>query len=209
MPDQPNTSDGGRRVRFVRAWPAPDESNPAPDEVPAEGPGPGQGPEANPDPDQPGSTAFPGGRVRLPRIEEARRRRAAQDAATESSVRFVGTAFVRPRRQPDVEEPTQNQSGFSEYYTYESLFDAPHVEESPPANADDQALAELGLDRKAAWSDVVAAHRQLVKETHPDLLVGADAAVIEAATDRLRSINLAYARLKASRRAHRASSNST
>ena len=116
-------------------------------------------------------------------------------------MRFVGTAFVRPPREADVEERAQNPSGFSEYYTYESLFEAPPVEEEvEPVTADEKALAALGLEPGAIWSQVVAAHRQLVKETHPDLLVDADPATIEAATDRLRTINLAYAQLKKARR---------
>ena len=201
MPEQPNSGDGGRRVRFVRAWPAADDTP-----VESTSPPPAEPPAAPTAPDgteTPGTTAFPGGRVRLPRIEEARRRRMAQEAADETSVRFVGTAFVRPRGGSDTRDQFQNESGFSEYYTYESLFEAPAAENLPPATADDLALAELGLDRRATWSDVVAAHRQLVKETHPDLLVGADPVTIEAATDRLRAVNLAYAQLKATRRAHK------
>ncbi len=203
MPEQPNSRDGGRQVRFVRAWPAPDETpaNPTSDDPADASAAPAPPGAADDATDGASSTAFPGGRVRLPRIEEARRRRLAEEAASETTVRFVGTAFVRPRRESDVTERVQNQSGFSEYYTYESLFEAPAVEEVAPATADDLALAELGLDRTASWSDVVASHRKRVKETHPDLLVGADPATIESATDRLRAINLAYARLKATRRA--------
>jgi hypothetical protein len=196
MRDQePSTPEQGSRVRFVRAWPAPDG-----DDAAAEEP---QEPEQNP---------FPGGRVRLPRIEEAKRRRLAAlgtpgapqapEAEPLGKVRFVGTAFVRPGHTAAAPLASEPHGGFSEYYTYESLFETPEPEALPVVTQDDRALAELGLDRRATWSDVVAAHRQLVKETHPDLLVGADPATIEAATDRLRSINLAYARLKSARRAH-------
>ena len=67
---------------------------------------------------------FPGGQVRLPRL-------AAEDRASEPQIDVVGTAFRRRRygRRPSHRRACE-PSGFSGYFTYESLFEA------PPPNSD-------------------------------------------------------------------------
>ncbi len=54
--------------------------------------------------------------------------------------------------------------------------------------------AALGLDSDATWDEVVARHRELAKEHHPDK-AGADGEAAHAAAERMASINAAFAEL--------------
>ena len=116
--------------------------------------------------------------MRLPRLDGA-----------DEHVQFVGTAFVRR----DDETSTTDRSAFDEYFTFESLFEAPteETEEDGPLNP----YRVLGVEPGSPWREVVAAHRKLVKLHHPDRLVDADRATVAAAEERLRQINWAYGEL--------------
>ena len=125
---------------------------------------------------------FPGGHVRLPPL-----------GAADDNLHFVGTAFVRRNE----ERTTADRSAFDEYFTFESLF-----EEPTEASTEDGPLnpyGVLGVEPGSPWRDVVSAHRKLVKLHHPDRLVDADRATIDAAEERLRQINWAYGELGRSR----------
>jgi len=124
---------------------------------------------------------FPGGRVRLPRLDSM---------PVEPEMQFVGTAFIRsPNEDPAVDKAV----GFDEYFTFESLFD-----EVEGDDEDANALAAfdvLGVTPETPWKQIVAAHRTLVKEHHPDHLSDADDDTRLAAEERLREINQAYSEL--------------
>ncbi len=57
-----------------------------------------------------------------------------------------------------------------------------------------QMLNRLGatLSRTASDEDVRRAYRQLLRETHPDLHQGADAATLDRQSDRLRAVIRAW-----------------
>jgi len=130
-----------------------------------------------------GPASIPGGRVTLPRID-------GPDEPGEPDVQFVGTAFVR--RGPAIEQPTP-AAGFEQYFTYESLFAEPAAE-ATVARPDPHEVLEV--ERSSPWPEVVAAHRRLVKENHPDHLADAPAEVRSAAEERLRLINSAFAEIR-------------
>jgi DnaJ-domain-containing protein 1 len=131
--------------------------------------------------------SFPGGRVKLPQLGET---------PDNPDVTFVGTAFVR---RTDDDGNDQNASGaFEEYFTYESLFDAPIAD---PLRTDsslegDDPYFVLGVDPEAPWREIVAAHRGLVKTHHPDRLHGASPAQLAHSEEALRLVNRAYGELR-------------
>lgn len=126
---------------------------------------------------------FPGGRVRLPRLED-------RPVGAQPEVAFVGTAFVR--RHAVAEEVPQSRSGFAEYYTYESLFeDVPDDEATP-----DDPYSVLRVSREDPWPKIVAAHRRLAKEFHPDRFVEQSADIVRQAELETKRINEAYATLR-------------
>jgi curved DNA-binding protein CbpA len=61
--------------------------------------------------------------------------------------------------------------------------------------------AVLGLTRTATWEEVSKAHRTLVAQLHPDRYVGAEDTVREAAEERVRVVNEAYATIRRQRSA--------
>jgi hypothetical protein len=147
------------------------------------------------------TTGFPGGSARLPRLNTR-----LHGGAETQRVSFVGTAFVRTPRTssrfaetaaPLREEPAEAPGKFTEYYTYESLFTAPPETVETVQLIDEAAFQTLGLEADADWVQVVTTYRRLVKQVHPDRLVGATAEELDEANARLSDINLAYSRLTA------------
>lgn len=141
----------------------------------------------SPDPDSPRATgprSFPGGRVTLPRL----------DGKDGTSVHLTGAAF-----RPDTattREAEHAGSTFTEYFTAQSLFSdasSSSVDEGtgPPA-AVIAAYTELRLPPDSSWPEVLARHRALVKEFHPDRFGDHDAAARERAEAEIRRINNAY-----------------
>ena len=125
---------------------------------------------------------FPGGRVRLPRLDST--------PAAEPEMQFVGTAFVRAPQDGSVPETS---TSYDEYFTFASLF-----EPSLEAEEESDALAAfdvLGVTPEMPWRDIVSAHRSLVKQHHPDHLADADDETRNLAEERLREINHAYSEL--------------
>ena len=102
------------------------------------------------------------------------------------------------RRNPDERQPAADR-GFEAYYSNESLFEAP-----APAPAAEGPYAVLGLTRAASWEQVSKAHRRLVSQLHPDRYVGSDDGVREAAEQRVRDVNEAYATIRRQRAVQRA-----
>lgn len=136
-------------------------------------------------------TAFPGGKVRLPKLN-------GDDRGPAPTVDFVGTAFAGGGTAT-IEEPPPaptGPAGFTEYFTYESLFAGAPVEE---VDGTEDAYDALGVGRDAPWSEVVAAHRALVKEFHPDRFVDEPPEVIAEAEARIRRVNAAYGELQRAR----------
>lgn len=140
----------------------------------------------SPDPDAPRATgrrSFPGGRVTLPRL----------DGKDGTSVHLTGAAF-----RPDTattREAEHAGSTFTDYFTAQSLFSdssSPPEDVSGPPAATLTAYAELQLPPDSTWPEVVARHRALVKEFHPDRYGDHDAAARERAEAEIRRINNAY-----------------
>ena len=132
--------------------------------------------------------AFPGGRVRLPRLN-------AQDRAHQTEINVVDTAFFRGPTTVIEQEPPA-RSGFSEYFSYESLFDGGN--DTPIEEIDDRAYRVLKVQRTDDWPTIVASHRSLVKQFHPDRFAGHPPEVIAEAEAEIKRINSAYTELRAS-----------
>ena len=86
--------------------------------------------------------SFPGGQVRLPRLNE--------DRTKGPQIDMVDTAFIGGGTATVLQEAP---SGFTGYYTYESLFDE-------PAEGDDDFRGEspydvLRVTPTASWSEIV------------------------------------------------------
>lgn len=127
--------------------------------------------------------SFPGGQVRLPRLNE--------DRSKGPQIDMVDTAFIGGGTATVLKE---EPSGFTGYYTYESLFDE-------PAEGDDDFRGEspydvLRVTPTASWSEIVTAHRTLVKEFHPDRFVDHPAEVVAQAEVEIKRINRAYGELQ-------------
>jgi len=127
--------------------------------------------------------SFPGGNVRLPRLNE--------DRSTGPLIDMVDTAFVGGGTTSLVEEP---KSGFTGYYTYESLFDEPAEGDHDFQGEDPYAV--LRVRSNAEWTEIVVAHRSLVKEFHPDRFVDQPADVVARAEIEIKRINRAYAEIR-------------
>lgn len=142
-------------------------------------------PTPAPVPPIPTERSFPGGHVTLPQI-----------SGTPSRTLFVsGVAFRRgqaPGSDPDTDAA---RSGFSEYFPTDSLFAPPEAETGATAEVPAdvaRACAELRVRPDTPWPDVVARHRALVKEFHPDSFTENDKASHELAEIEIRRINQAY-----------------
>lgn len=131
---------------------------------------------------------FPGGRVRLPRRDG--------DRSSGPQIDMVDTAFIGGRAATVTDDaPT----GFTGYFTYESLFEDP-TEHEDGGSAEDPYKV-LGVERTQEWSAIVAAHRALVKEFHPDRFVDHPAEVVAQAEVEIKRINRAYDQLRKDRAA--------
>lgn len=114
-------------------------------------------------------------------------------------VTFVESAFTRSRG-PDP-SPDPARTGFSEYFSYESLFTAPTTIAEPLlGHPGTDPCRVLGVAPDATWREIVKAHRNLVKLHHPDRLLDADDEERAEAAERLHEINEAYRELQRSQR---------
>jgi hypothetical protein len=155
------------------------------------------------------TSGFPGGTARLPRLNSR-----LHQGGEARRVSYVGTAFVRTPRSSGAPadstsagtatptrtvttEPPPEPAKFTEYYTYESLFTTPPEVDESVEIIDEAAFETLGLEADAGWDEVVTAYRRIVKQAHPDLLVGASAEELDAANERIAKVNFAYSRLNA------------
>jgi DnaJ-domain-containing protein 1 len=132
---------------------------------------------------------FPGGRTPLPRI-------ARPQGSTDQDVLHVESAFRRDQSQgPSL---PQRQSGFENYFSTESLFEAvPSLLDEP--DPDGGPYAVLGLTYSASWEEISRSHRSLVSELHPDRYVDADDQVRAAAERRVRDVNEAFSTIRRER----------
>lgn len=103
-----------------------------------------------------------------------------------------GSSRRKGRRGPTPAE--KKHSTFEDYFSSESLF-RPAAEETKP-NPIDDPYGTLGVSRSATWDEIVAAHRRLVKEHHPDRLgdVGGEQRAESDAI--IRDLNVAIAELR-------------
>lgn len=131
--------------------------------------------------------SFPGGSVRLPRLR--RPGAAAPTASATDTPRYGSSGPGHRTRDPRADR------GFEAYFSTESLFDSSPVD---PMEAEGP-YAALGLTRAASWEEVSKAHRNLVAQLHPDRYVGAEDDVREAAEERVRVVNEAYATIRRQR----------
>ena len=130
---------------------------------------------------------FPGGQVHLPRLNP-------DDRGPEPIVQVVDTAFLGGGTATLEAEP--EPSGFTGYFTYESLFEPP---EEPETVDGEDAYEVLRVKRSDDWQTIHAAHRALVKEFHPDRFAGQDPDLIATAEDEIRRINIAYGQIRKDR----------
>lgn len=122
---------------------------------------------------------FPGGRAKLPRLQWT-------DPEGEPEIEFVNSAFLRAHELVDNEPLTAT---FADYFTAESLYDEVDEEAHSPR-------AVLGVAAGASWTEIVAAHRTLMKAVHPDRLESADRDTRNAAERRAAEINAALTELR-------------
>ena len=127
--------------------------------------------------------SFPGGKVRLPRLNE--------DRSSGPLIDMVDTAFIGGGTATVTQAPP---TGFTGYYTYESLFEAPAEGDEDFQGEDPYAV--LKVDPNAEWATIVTAHRRLVKMFHPDRFVDHPADVVAQADVEIKRINRAYAELR-------------
>ncbi len=125
--------------------------------------------------------SFPGGRVRLPRLDGAE--------AGDPELTFVGTAFVR-HHEETVDQKAS--SSFAEYYTTESLFAEPDACTQLDLN---DPFHVLGVSPHAEWREITIAHRRLAMTFHPDRFAGQPQEILDKADENIRRINMAYAEL--------------
>lgn len=104
---------------------------------------------------------------------------------------MVDTAFVGGGTATKVVVPP---TGFTGYYTYESLFDTPL--EGDDDFRHDEPHTVLRVEEDADWQTIVAAHRRLVKQFHPDRFVDHPPEVVSQAEAEIIRINQAYAEIR-------------
>jgi hypothetical protein len=104
------------------------------------------------------------------------------------------------RRASDRQRPVQPpRTASDDVFDADALFRDPTPPGPRPVPAASRADAvepwsSLGLTSNASWHEVVARHRELAKQHHPDR-AGTDEAATRAAADRMASINAAFAEL--------------
>lgn len=103
-----------------------------------------------------------------------------------------GSSRRKGRREPTTSD--KKHSAFEDYFSSESLF---------RPTADDQKLdpiddpyGTLGVSKSATWDEIVAAHRRLVKEHHPDRLGDANEDQRAASDAIIRDLNVAISELR-------------
>jgi len=137
--------------------------------------------------------AFPGGRARLPTLSRK---------DTEPELTIVGAAFAREHSNDGSEHHRANS--FTEYFSYESLFEPVDSFATPLASpASKDPCGVLGLAPDADHQAIVRAYRKLVKQHHPDRLGDVDEATRAAAEIRLHEITAAYRELQREHQARR------
>lgn len=131
-----------------------------------------------------GDSGFPGGRPSLPRLRD-------EEETGETEIHFVGSAFLHAgQNRSGNEEP---QSGFSDYFSTESLFVGPDLEDEIEVT---DPFRVLGIDSSASWETVAKAHRRLCKSLHPDSHPNATPEQREFAELSIRRVNEAFNELR-------------
>lgn len=155
--------------------------------------------------DQRNSTsAFPGGRTRLPRINRPGGRGNGSNLAQEPEILVTTSAFMAPGTPVGPGGNTYrsrssgDDTGFGQYYSSDSLFDGSR-ETDVTSTTSDGPYAVLGLTRQASWEQIRRAHRALVSALHPDRFVGESPEVIAHAEQRVRDVNEAFAEIRRQR----------
>lgn len=143
--------------------------------------------------------AFPGGQARLPRLQRP------AGAPAEVLDEDPDEEDTPLRRNPDERSPSKDR-GFEAYYSSESLFDTSGGGEQVGTEGNPACgpYEVLGLRRSASWEEISKAHRTLVSQLHPDRYVGSEDDVREAAEQRVRDVNEAYATIRRERAVQRA-----
>ena len=114
---------------------------------------------------------------------------------------------------PEDEVEAEANTGFSDYWSAESLFEegtGPKAATPPPRGdkAQTDAPASGGMDLDSAhlvlqvpigvsWEDITSAHRKLAKLYHPDRLIAHSPEAKELGRSRMAEINAAHATLRA------------
>lgn len=114
---------------------------------------------------------------------------------------------ARTQFDPSAPEPAR-ASEFADKYSAESLFNwASNPEPDDPTHGGHGTPLDpyrvLGLQPGASLSEVVAAHRKLAKQFHPDQLHNIGEAERSAAAQRMSIINAAYQELRSRLLEHR------
>jgi DnaJ-domain-containing protein 1 len=113
---------------------------------------------------------------------------------------WAPSARPQEERQPDDPEP---RSQFAKEFSSESLFDwADGADtfaegEAQPLSGPDDPYVILGVPSNATLDEVVAAHRQLAKQHHPDRLQDAGPEQRAESEHTMRLVNAAYRELQA------------
>ena len=117
-----------------------------------------------------------------------------------------------PAPDDEVEDADEAQSGFSDYWSAESLFEEQARPKPPPAGSNEASppiievpgamdldSAHLVLQVKVGvdWEDVTSAHRRLAKLYHPDRLISYSPEAQDLGQARMAEINAAHATLRA------------
>lgn len=102
-----------------------------------------------------------------------------------------GSSRRKGRRGPIAGE--KKHSAFEDYFSAESLFRPGGEEKLGPI---EDPYGTLGVSTTATWEEVVAAHRRLVKEHHPDRLADATDEERAASHALIRDLNVAIAELR-------------
>lgn len=83
-------------------------------------------------------------------------------------------------------------------YKFDSFYDSRFGADHDEMSQENDAFQVLGLSKNASLDEVKARYKELVRQYHPDILMGRGESkeVIERSTKKLQEINEAYGRLK-------------
>lgn len=106
---------------------------------------------------------------------------------------------LHPRRRAEDRDRPAEPSLRADADTFDpdALFRPPEPASGASPSREAEAVepwATLGLTSNASWNQVVARHRELAKQHHPDR-AGPDPGATTAAADRMAAINAAFAEL--------------